>query len=101
MRILRMKNVLFVLSIFFFFGTCSFVHALTQDDIDRKTMKRLPHINAYQAYALFQQGKIIIFDVHPGTDKKKASILGAHYLDPDKIQRIRLKLPKEQPIGVY
>ena len=90
------KNIVFLLFITFLFSIDPFVYALTKEEI-----KKLPHISAYQAYVLFQQGKIIIFDVHPGPDKKRASVLGAYYLDKHKIDKLKLKLPQKQLIGVY
>ena len=90
------KNIVFLLFIAFLFSIDPFVYALTQEEI-----KKLPHISAYQAYVLFQQKKIIIFDVHYRTNKKRASVLGAHYLDKKKIDKVKLKLPKKQLIGVY
>lgn len=68
---------------------------------DYSEMKKLPRLSAQNAYILFQQKKIILLDVHPGENKHNASVLGAYYLDHLKVDKIKLKLPKEQLIGVY
>ena len=96
MSIRQTKNIVFILFTVFLFSIAPFVYAQTKEEI-----KKLPHISAYQAYVLFQQKKIIIFDVHPGPNKKRASVLGAYYLDKKKIDKVKLKLPKNQLIGVY
>ena len=95
------KNIVFLLFIAFLFSIDPFVYAQNQSDIDREEKKKIPRISARNAYTLFQQNKIIIFDVHPGPNKKRASVLGAHYLDKKKIDKVNLKLPKNQLIGVY
>lgn len=95
------KNIAFILFIAFLFGIDPFVYAQNQSDIDREEAKKIPRISARNAYILFQQNKIIIIDVHPGPNKKRASVLGAYYLDKKKIDKVKLKLPKKQLIGVY
>ena len=100
MSIRQTKNIAFILFIAFLFGIDPFVYAQRQSDIDREEAKKIPRITARNAYILFQQNKIIIFDVHPSANKR-ASVLGAHYLDGKKIDKIKLKLPKNQLIGVY
>ena len=101
MSIRQTKNIAFMLFIAFLFSIDPCVYAQRQSDIDREEAKKIPRITARNAYVLFQQGKIIIFDVHLGPNKKRASVLGAYYLDKKKIDKVNLKLPKNQVIGVY
>lgn len=63
--------------------------------------KSLRHITAQQAYILFKQSKILILDVHPRPNKKKASIIGANYLPSNVIKKSKIKIPKNTLIGVY
>ena len=69
--------------------------------LSQEETKKLPHISPYQAYVLFQQGKIIILDVHNLPNKKHASIIGAFYIPYQKIKTSRIKLPRNKIIGVY
>lgn len=68
--------------------------ALNQDEI-----ARMPHITAMQAYVLSKQNKILLLDVHDGSDRSK--ILGAYYIPSQKIKDVTLKIPKNQLIGVF
>jgi hypothetical protein len=68
--------------------------ALSQDEI-----AKMPHITAMQAYVLSRQNKILLLDVHDGSDRSK--ILGAYYIPSQKIKDVTLKIPKTQLIGVF
>ncbi len=83
---------------FFLFSTGSAPSALADKFAE---MKKIPRISAKKAYLLFQTKKIVLIDVHPGKNKKRASVLGAYYLDKSQLDRIKLKIPKAHPIGVY
>ncbi|MEJ5349174.1 MAG: hypothetical protein WHS46_10870 [Desulfosoma sp.] len=80
------------------FAVCS--PALARETNENKK-RRVPHITAQQAYALFQQGKIILIDVHPGASKKHASIPGALYVSADRIDKGHVSLPKDKLLGLY
>ena len=68
--------------------------SLTQDEI-----KALPHITARQARILYGQKKILLIDVHDGGNRSK--IIGAYYLPSKKIKNVKLKISKDQLIGVF
>lgn len=73
-------------------------HALS---LTKEQISKLPHITAYQALAMFQQNKIILIDVHPGVNKKQASVPGAIYIPKEILSRVKLKIPKGKIIGIY
>jgi len=91
---MKQKIVLFLIFVIFFMNAPPMGHALTQEEIDK-----LPHISAMQALYLFKQKKILLLDVHD--NKKRADIIGAYYIPSKKIDKIKLKIPKNQLIGVF
>ena len=91
---MRYKILLPLLSIVFFLAVPPNGRALTPEEI-----KKLPHITAIQAYYLFRQNKILLLDVHD--NKEKAEIIGAYYIPSKKIEKVKLKIPKGQLIGVF
>ena len=92
--IMRHKIILSLLLIVFFIAIPPSVRALTLEEI-----KKLPHISATQAFYLFKQNKILLLDVHD--NKEKAEIVGAYYLPSKKIEKVKLKIPKDKLIGVF
>ena len=90
-RIVVAFAILFVLT---FLGA---KHVIAEDDIKKK----VPHISAQQAFALFMQNKIILLDVHRSPNKRHASILGAIYTDPWKIDKKKFNFPKGKLVGVF
>jgi hypothetical protein len=73
--------------------------ALGQEVLNQDEIKKMPHITAIQAYILFKQNKILLLDVHDGSDRSK--IIGAYYIPSHKIRDVGLKIPRDQLIGVF
>jgi len=70
-----------------------------QETSTQEQIKKLPHITAAQALYLFRQDKIMLLDVHEGSDR--SMIIGAYYLPAKKLPNVRLKIPKSRLIGVF
>lgn len=83
----------------FFLSLIGIHPVMGQDAPPPDVIKKMPHITASQAYYLFQQNKIILLDVHDGRNRSK--IIGAYYIPSKKIKDIKLKIPKDQLIGVF
>jgi hypothetical protein len=88
-----------IILLFLFAAFLSFHPAMGQTPLTQDEIKSLPHITATQAYILSKQNKIVLLDVHDGSNRSK--ILGAYYLPSKKIANVRLKIPKDQLIGVF
>jgi hypothetical protein len=69
------------------------------EDTDVRT--KVPHISAYKALELFKVGRLILLDVHPKPNKTNSKIVGALYVSAGKIDKVRLKIPKNKLIGVF
>ena len=93
-RLIRLFSIAFLLLLFM--GETNSIFADKYSE-----MEKIPRLSAQKAYALFQQKKIILFDTHPGENKTRASVVGAYYLDRTKVDRLKLKIPKNKLIGVY
>lgn len=61
----------------------------------------IPKITARKAYALFQQGKILVIDTQPANRFKTQHCVGAISLPVDMINRVKLKVKKNTPIALY
>jgi len=85
-----------ILSLFFLTSNPFPVFAFSESE-----KAKVPHITAQQAFALFMQNKIILLDVHLSTNKRHASILGAIYTDPWKIDKKKFNFPKGKLVGVF
>lgn len=80
---------------------CSYGLASDTNETNEQKKRKVPHITAQQAYTLFQQGKIILVDVHPGPNKTHATIVGAFYVSAHEIQKRNVALPRDKLIGLY
>ena len=61
----------------------------------------IPKITATKAYALFQQGKLLIVDSHKANRFKNQHCSGAINVPVDIVDRVKLKIKKDTPIAVY
>ena len=91
MKINKLICLIFTL---FFLTTPALSRELTKEDI-----QKLPKISAMQALYLHKQKKILLLDVHD--NQKGSPILGAYYIPSKKIEKVKLKIPKNQLIGVF
>ena len=91
---MRYKIIFLLLFLLFFLAIPPNGRALEPEEI-----KKLPHISAIQAFYLFKQKKILLLDVHDF--KEKSEIIGAYYIPAKKIEKVNLKIPKDQLIGVF
>ena len=90
------RSTLFV--IILLAGICAYPPPLhTADDF----RKKVPHISAYKAYQLYSSGRIFLLDVHYANGKIQSQIVGALYLPQNKLQHVKLNIPKKMLIGVF
>lgn len=61
----------------------------------------IPKITARKAYALFQQGKILVIDTQQASRFKVQHCVGAINVPVDMIDRIKLKVKKNTPLALY
>lgn len=61
----------------------------------------IPRITANQAYALFQQGKILVIDTHRASRFKTQHCSGAINIPVDIVKRVKLKVKKNTPMALY
>ncbi len=67
---------------------------------DPRTQVR--HVGARQALQLYQAGKIILMDVHPGgDDKRRSDIVGAVYVPTTRLAGVKINAPPGVLIGVF
>lgn len=63
--------------------------------------KLVPHITALDAFRLFNAGRLILLDVHTGTNKSRSNFVGALYIPAYKIGKVKLKIPRNMVLGVF
>ena len=63
--------------------------------------KKVPHITAREAFALYETGRLILLDVHTAKNKTRSLLLGALYIPAYKIGKVKLKIPPNMVIGVF
>lgn len=69
---------------------------------DEDVRRKVPHISAPQALALYQAHRLIPIDVHPGdVSKVRSTILGALYIPAPKLKTVKLNFPKEILLGIF
>ena len=86
-------------SVVFLIACAVGVTLVVADATDIRT--KMPHISAYKALELFKAGRLILLDVHPKPNKTYSKIVGALYVSAGKIDKVRLKIPKNKLIGVF
>ncbi len=68
----------------------------------KNSLKRIPRLNAFQALSLFKSGRLIIIDTHEHMKQgEKSPIVGALTLPYPKIDKVRLKIPKNRIIACF
>ena len=96
--ILHVQRIILAFTILFLLTFIGVRHVIAEDDI----RKKVPHISARQALALFHAGKIILLDVHARKkNNQRSPIFGAYYIHPNKIGKVTLKIPRNMIIGVF
>ena len=91
-----LKKCYEIICMFFFIS----VFISNQLAIAEDIKKKVPHISAQKAMALYKTGKIILLDVHPSKNNM-SSIVGAHYVSAKKIDKVKLKFPRNILVGVF
>ncbi len=61
----------------------------------------IPKITARKAYALFQQGKLLIVDTHRAGRFKSQHCSGAINIPVDIVDRVKLTVKKDTPMALY
>ncbi len=101
----KIFNLKFIICIIAFsFLPCSDLSAgsLWQDPAVKKTLERIPRLDAYKALALFKSGKLIIIDTHEHMKKgQKSPIVGALAIPYPKMEKVKLKIPKNRVIACF
>lgn len=92
---MRSVTTLFIL----LFLLCGSSLLSAQESLSQEEIEKLPHISAMQAYALHSKGEILLLDVHDGRDRSQ--ILGAYFIPARKLKSMKLKIPKDQLVGVF
>jgi hypothetical protein len=75
------------------------------DEEQRRILKKeyadLPKISAMQAYILYKSGKLLIADANEAGRFKGQHCVGAFNIPSSMAEKIKLKIKKDQLIGVY
>ena len=101
----KLKNIVCALAVLLFsflYGADAYAKSLWQDPTVKKSLERIPRLNAFQALSLFRSGKLIIIDTHEHIKKGgKSPIVGALTLSYRDIDKVRLKIPKSKVIACF